>query len=153
MNTNREEVLTSVFSRFGSSVPIKLQPVVRKKTTVTSVTNSIHLQVQSALEMLRSKQNIREVSRAECREHRILHKKHGNIVAKIGYGKNNTTISKNFSERNFQSLHETISFLEYFDNLLLKGFFEVEIIDLVARLKEASAHAHTIKREKSINKV
>jgi len=153
MTTNREEVLKNIFNRFGSPVPIKLEPLPKKKTTVTSVTASVHNKIQSALDMLRSKQNIQEVSRLECRQYKILHKKHGNIVVKIGYGNNNTTISKNFSERNFQSLHETITFLEHFDDLLLKGFFESEIVELVTRLKKASAYAHDIKRKKNINEV
>jgi hypothetical protein len=148
MNTNREEVLSSVFTRFGSPVPIKIEPTPRKKTTVTSVTTSIHSQIESAINMLLSKENIQEVSRAECRQHRILRKKYGNIIVKIGYGNNNTTISKHFSERSFQSLYETIRFLKHFDELLLKGFFESEIVELVERLKKASEHAHAAKRRK-----
>lgn len=147
----RSEILNEIFGQYGTAAPVKIDPAPKKETTVTSVTGAIHDRIEKAVDFLQSVPSIQKLRKNDCRPHRIINKKYGNIFVKIGYGGNNMMISRAFPERNFQTIGEAVDFLWYFDQLLLKGFFELEISALVDTFKEAAEHARA-QREKNKEK-
>lgn len=148
----RGEILNDIFAQYGTAAPVKIDPAPKKETTVTSITGAIHDRIEKVIDFLQSVTSVQKLRRDDCRPYRIIKKKHGNILVKIGYGDNNMMISKAFPERNFQTIGETIDFLQYFDQLLLKGFFELEIGAMLDGFKEAAEYARAQREENKFKK-
>ena len=150
---SRHEILADMFAMYGTTTPMDIGEQPKHRRTVTEMTQSIHENIQEAIEYLNSKSSIQKVRSKECKRFHIMRKTKNQIAIKITYGGNKRSISKAFKESFYTTIGEAVDFLNKFDEYLVGGVFEPELTDLLQELQNNAAHAREAKEKKKAENI
>ena len=150
---SRHEILADMLAMYGTTTPMDIGSQPKHRRTVTEMTQSIHQNIQAAIEYLNTKSSIQQVRVKECKRFKIIRKTKQNLAIQITYGGNSRVISNAFNEKFYTTIGEAVDFLKKFDEYLVAGVFEPELTDLLQDLQNNAAHAREAKEKKKSSNI
>ena len=112
--------LTRLKAKFGHNTVV---PVEKEKYQARSLTSAIQNtleRLEESIVIISQVKDLRRTRLADCKSP-MCHKYRGNLVFKLGYGKNNQTISEDLSEIYLTSPAEAVACMQDAKKMILEG--------------------------------